>query len=307
MQLDSAVYDLTQEAGGAIFMAMRAAQAGEQTVLPALLQLRRGYAESPAWLLVQATEFAPAPLTLAGLRVRHTYGSERLFVALLELMASEGWFDRDDAGAYHLTRAGRTQADQLRPRQHAQIAALAPPPGLDVVRLSELLGRVVVACLRAPDPPGSWCLAHSRRRAPAADVSPLAQIFQYSEDLNAFRDDAHMAGWRPCGLDGRGWEALALLCAGQAADADALFERLAYRGHSRAEYAATLAALAARGWAEPTDLGAGYRPTAAGLAAWAEAERRTDAAFYGPWACLDESEIAELHSLLRALVEQFQF
>src|SRR4029453_8624938 len=54
IKLNAAFYDLTQEAAGSIFGAMRAAQqrAGEQPEPPPpLLQVQRGYAESPAWFL----------------------------------------------------------------------------------------------------------------------------------------------------------------------------------------------------------------------------------------------------------------
>jgi hypothetical protein len=91
--LDSEFYNLTQELGGALFGAMRAAQSrAGQTAGPVggpLLQIQRGYAESPGWFLIQATEFDPEPLTIAGLRVRDIYASERMVAALLDLMAAE--------------------------------------------------------------------------------------------------------------------------------------------------------------------------------------------------------------------------
>ncbi len=84
--LDAEFYDLTQDIGGAIFGAMLAAQAPAVAppVPPPLLQVRRGLAEAPAWYLIQAVEFDPAPLTVAGLRVRDIYASERIVAALLE-------------------------------------------------------------------------------------------------------------------------------------------------------------------------------------------------------------------------------
>src|SRR6185295_15094177 len=103
--LDARFYELTQEVGGAIFGAMPAAttQTGAPPAPSPLLQIRRGLAEAPAWYLIQAAEFAPAPLTVASLRVRDIYASERMVAALLELMASEKWLDRRAADEYHLT------------------------------------------------------------------------------------------------------------------------------------------------------------------------------------------------------------
>src|SRR5215208_3631377 len=107
--LDAEFYDLTQDLGGAIFGAMLGAQtqAGTPPEPPPLLQVRRGLAEAPAWYLIQAAEFDPAPLTVASLRVRDVYASERIVAALLEMMASEKWLDRSAAGEYHLMTEGR--------------------------------------------------------------------------------------------------------------------------------------------------------------------------------------------------------
>jgi hypothetical protein len=301
IKLDSAFYDLTQELAGAIFGAMLAAQrrAAEQPEPPPpLLQVRRGYAESPAWFLLQAAEFDPQPLTVENLRVRDVYASERVVAALLVMMAVEGWLDRDAAGAYHLTAAGRAQYQRLRPRQHALIAALDPPPDAQADRLADLLRRAIDASLGSPDPPGTWCLAHSRRRAPAADAPPLVHIFQYTEDINAFRDDAHMAAWRPHGVGGHVWEAFGQVCDGQADSADVLLAQLPYRGYARAEYAEALDQLARRGWLEEAGELGTYRVTEAGRAARAATERITDEYFYAPWSCLAEGEIVMARDLL---------
>jgi hypothetical protein len=309
IKLDAAFYDLTQEAAGSIFGAMRAAgpRAGEQPEPPPpLLQVQRGYAESPAWFLIQAAEFDPEPLTVANLRVRDVYASDRVVAALLVLMAVEGWLDRDTAGAYHLTAAGRAQYQRLRPYQHALIATIEPPPVALAGHLAELLGRVVEASLDSSDAPGPWCLAHSRCRAPAADASPLARIFQNSEDINAFRDDTHMAAWRPLEIDGYVWEAFSLVCDGQANSAATLLGQLAHRGYTRAEYGDALSELVRRGWIEHDDAAGTYLVTAAGRATRAEVERLTDQYFYAPWSCLTEAEIAMAHNLLIRLREGLQ-
>lgn len=304
--LDAGFYDVTQELGGVIFGAMLAAQPRTDAPpeVPPLLQLRRGLAEAPAWFLIQAAEFAPRPLTVADLRVRDIYASERIVAALLELMASEQWFDRSAAGEYHLTTAGRAVLAQLRERQHQLIAAIVPPPEAQVERLAALLGRVIEASLASA--PGPWCLTHSRNRAPAADAPPLVQIFQYIEDLNAFRDDAHMAAWRSYDVSGYVWEAFTSVFTGQADTADTLFNQLAYRGYSRVEYAAALEELAGRGWIERSGEADGYGVTAAGRAIQAAAEQRTNSSFYAPWSCLDQAESSEIYTLLMRLHDTYK-
>src|SRR5262245_38947063 len=97
--LNADFYDLMMATFNALFgaiAAVRTQTAASQDLPPLnpLLQLRRGLAESPAWFLVQALEFDPEPLSVANLRVRDIYASEGIVQALLELMASENWFDR---------------------------------------------------------------------------------------------------------------------------------------------------------------------------------------------------------------------
>jgi hypothetical protein len=180
------------------------------------------------------------------------------------------------------------------------LAEMTVHPPADVDRLEEILGRLIAASLASPAPPGVWCLAHSRRRAPPADDPPLVQIRQYFEDFNAFRDDAHMAAWGPTGLAGYAWEAFALVWSGAAATADAVFAQLTHRGYSRDEYAEALADLQARSWLAADSAGT-YGVTAAGRAAHADVEVRTDAYFYAPWACLTAGERAALPAMLIAL------
>src|SRR5829696_7632375 len=96
MQLNSDFYDLTQAFQGALFQGGMALQPEDKMPLftNPVLQLRRGYAESPAWLMVQAQEFDSEPLSVERLRKRAVWSSERIISGLLDLMASEKWFDR---------------------------------------------------------------------------------------------------------------------------------------------------------------------------------------------------------------------
>jgi hypothetical protein len=300
MKLDARYYDRLMQAAAPLAAMLREARQRELGGEPPhpLLQLRAGLAESPGWFLLQAAEFDPEPLTVETLRVRDIYASERIVAALLDLMASEGWFDRDAANSYALTPAGRFVLEGILRRRHQIDGTLLPQHATE--RLHDLLARVVAASLAAEDPPGVWCLAHSRHRAPPTGAPPLARLLHLFEDLNAFRDDAHMAAWRPLGVDGHEWEAFALVSAGEAHDAAGLFRALAYRGYTEGEYAAALAALATRSWLETTESGS-YSVTAAGKAVRTMVEERTDAFFYGPWRALQQEELREFEGLLTRL------
>ena len=51
-----------------------------------------------------------------------------------------------------------------------------------------------------------------------------------------------------------------------------------------------------RGWAQETD--GVWHPTEDGRDVREEGERETDRLFFGPWACLSEEDLDELHGLL---------
>lgn len=295
------LYDLTQSLSGAFFTGIRILQAEEQTdPLPDLYRLCAGYAESPGWFMVQALEFDPQPLTVADLRVRDIYASESLVAALLEIMASEKWLIRQGEN-YFLSTTGRALAYERREGINRLLSTLQPLPQVELQRLENGLAGIIKASLQSANPPGTWCLAHSRRRAPAEDAQPVVQIYQCTADLNAFRDDAHMAAWQPLGIDGRTWEAFSFIRSGAAQSAADLFDQLAYRGYSEEDYSAALIGLEEKGWIrhEREDgEGTSYQVTQEGHLVHAGVERLTEDYFFTPWHTLSQGEIAEIIQLM---------
>jgi hypothetical protein len=120
----------------------------------------------------------------------------------------------------------------------------------------------------------------------------LLKIVYYLSDLNAYRDDAHMAAFQPHGIEAYVWEALTLVWQGSAQTADDLFDQLWYRGYAREEYAGALEELRRHGWVETIGEGK-YQISEQGRAVRDEAERLTDEYFYTPWqACLTMGEMS---------------
>jgi hypothetical protein len=302
--LNSQLYDLTQNLQGAIFQAGMKRMDTPFPTPPPILQLRRGYAEAPAWLLVQAQEFDPEPLTVTNLRVRAVWSSPSIMQALLDLMASEKWFDRKGS-EYHLRDEGRAVIARQRGRIVSVVEPLLPLLDADeIARMESLLWRVIDASLTTPEPPGTWSLAYSRRRAPGEDAPALLKIVYYLSDINAYRDDSHMAVFQPHGVEAYVWESLSLVWQGSAQTADDLFDQLWNRGYAREDYAGALDELAQRGWLEAAGEGR-YQLTKQGRAVREAAERLTDNYFYAPWkACLSPDEIAEQHARMVTMCEQ---
>lgn len=305
MRLDATTYNFTQQIQGMIYQAMQPRLKAALPPLPMLLQIRRGYAESPAWFMVQAAEFLPEPLTVENLRVRDVYANPRIVQAILEFLAGERWLARLGE-AYHLTNNGRMLLDQLKERTALLLAS--PPDVLNETLLNELeaaLGRIIEASLTHDNPPGTWCLRHSRNRAPEDDAPPLLKINQYFSDLNAFRDDAHMAAWRSQAIDAHAWEAFSLLATQQANSAVDVYEALFFRGHTVEAYALALEQCEARGWLQPRADGS-FMLTPYGEAVHQDVEAATDRYFYQPWYNLDDSHLEEVDALMQTLYQSLK-
>lgn len=308
--LDKHFYNLTQQAQGYAFYAavtlynnsLSEEEKANQPQNP-LFQIRRGYAESPGWLMVQAAEFMPEPLTVDKLRVRAIWSSPSIMQAIMELLATEKWFDRI-GDEYHLTDAGKETVANMQQRRLKPFENFVPMPQADIDRLEHLMRQVIDASLKSGDSQATCCLRYSRRRAPDDSAPTLAKIIQYGGDINAYRDDSHMAALRSANVDGRTWEAFSFVRDETAQTADALFEQLAYRGWTRTEWQESLDNLVERGWINLTN--GHYVITDEGKTVDTDVERQTDAYFYAPWSVLADGETDELHELLTRLQESSQ-
>lgn len=298
MPFDATTYSLLMDVAGACAIALRSSAAPIAEPPSALLSLRAGLAESPAWFLIQALEFDPQPLTVENIRVRDVYASERIVQALLELMAGEQWLVRTTPDEYVLTATGRALVDHLR-RRRLRLGELDLFVEDELIPLADTLNRLIEASAASNAPPATWCLAHSRRRSPAPDTAALVRIAASFDDFNAFRDDAHMAAWQALGIDGYVWEAFALVCDGTATGA-AVYERLVHRGYALYEYAAALDQLADRGWLTSSDT-LRFTLTDQGREVRAAVEHQTDHFFYRSWVSVTDVEREALEGQLHAL------
>ena len=247
------------------------------------------------WMLA-APGFEPEPISAGRLAGRAPYTALSLNEARLADGARQGLLRSLGQGDYVLTDRGRTAAGRIFEAAYHAMAPLQPLPAAALDHLADLLRRLVEACEAAPEPPSKHCLRLSRRIVPVGTAPTLAWVDQYLSDLNAFRDDAHMAAWQAYRIDGAAWEAFTYLWRGDARTLDELCARLAMRGHSPRDYADALADLAARGWI--VNSADGCPLTDEGRAVRETAEQATDARFFAPWACLEVSERATLGTLL---------
>lgn len=305
--LDNKIYDLTQELQGLLFQAGVALQPDGKAPPPAsnspLMPVQRGYAESAGWILAQAQEFDPEPLSVERFRVRAVWSSERITAAFLDLMTAEKWFDRRK-DEYYLTDDGRALIQAVKDRWNRILTPLAEHlTEDDVVPLENLMRRVLDTALTSATPPGKWSLEHSRHRAPAENSSTIMKLFHHGSDFNAYRDDSHMAAFQPLGIPAFAWEAFSLICNGTADTAKDVFDKLTYRGYSIGEYAEGLQKAVQRDWLEITDSDR-YTVTDQGRAVRQRVEHLTDQYFYAAWDCLSDAESQDLVNRMQGLKDR---
>lgn len=205
------------------------------------------------------------------------------------------------AGGYVLTDMGCAAVDQLNDAFYARLAEIDALPPQEMESIVEQLHAVIDMCRQA-DVPRTLGIERSYHAALPRDYAPLALIDLRLDDLNAFRDDAHIAAWQQLGISGRDWEALTFVWRGDAHTGEALAEQLPFRGYSAADYETSLADLEARGWVRASD--DGYEVTPDGKEVREAAEARTDEYFYAPWLAQVNKGFAESLEALKSRLQE---
>ncbi|MBN1287341.1 MAG: hypothetical protein JXB47_18215 [Anaerolineae bacterium] len=259
--------------------------------------------EPPQWnLLAISKDFEPETSSVEKMRRVTPYAAASAFEERFKAAVERGLFESVGDGEYKITGEGCAVFDAVYGVFGAKLAELSaqePIPAADMERINVLLRRLVDASLDAPEPPDKTRLIYNRRSDPGPEISAMYRMLQNLADLNAFRDDAHFAAWKPSGVAGQVWEALTFVWRGDAHTAEELAEKLPFRGYGADDYAAALQVLAEKGWVEAVD--GKYRITGQGKALREEAEETTDRCYFAPWAVLGEAEVEELGGLLTRL------
>jgi DNA-binding PadR family transcriptional regulator len=248
-----------------------------------------------------ASGLAPNPITVEVYSKRSPYANPSGINNLLVDMASAGYLDQDDNGGYQLSAKGATAVSSTNDTFYSHINKVNQFPADKRDDLSALLANLVVASTEAELDNGNLCLNISFNGHPKVDPNSLAAIDQRIDDLQAFRDDAHISAWTPTGVNGHTWEVLSFVWDGEANTVEKLVERLPFRNYNAEDYTQTLNDLTQRGWIQPS--GKGYKITEAGRKVREDAEAATDAHFFGPWGALTDDEFARLGELLKELKE----
>ena len=248
-----------------------------------------------------ATQIAPKSISVDLYSKRNPYAQPEGFKATLSDAAEAGYLDTDGKGGYVVSEKGANAINSVHEAFYGHINQFNRFPAEKQKKLEALLNKLVDACTKADLSNGGLCLDISHNGHPRVEPASFAEVDQHLDDMNAFRDDAHISAWTPVGVDGHTWEVLSFVWNGEANTVEKLVERLPYRTYLAEDYTATLNDLTERGWIAPGE--DGYVVTQTGKQIRDEAEAATDKIYFAPWKVLSDDELTQLGELLMELKE----
>jgi len=246
-----------------------------------------------------ASQIAPKSISVDLMSKRNPYTNPAGTEKNLADAAEAGYLNPDGKGGYVVSEKGANAIQTVHDAFYGHINEVNQHFGNKLEELAALLEKLVDACTKADLSNGCLSLEISHNGHPKVEAGSLAQVDQLLDDMNAFRDDAHLSAWMPVGVDGHTWEVLGFVWRGDANTAEKLVERLPYREYTAEDYAKTLEDLVQRGWIEAGD--DGYVVTKDGKKIRGDAEAVTDTNYFAPWNALSDDEVARLGELLTGL------
>lgn len=241
------------------------------------------------------------PISADLFQLRNPYANPDSVQEILEDATEAGYLEKSGEGEYRPTQKGSSAIETVHEAFYNHVNQLKEVHADQLKELCSLLAKLVESISQADLGERKICFDASFGGHMQVDHGTLARVDQHLDDLNAFRDDAHIAAWRPAGVDGHTWEVLTFIWNGDATTAEGLVERLPYRQYTADNYKATLEDLVQMGWIEVGDNG--FIVTEKGKKIRDDAEDITDRNYFSPWKVLSDEELHRLGELLRALKE----
>ena len=290
------VRDLLAEVSQAIFALTRSAAD------PVIESVNAGQ-QGAVFALMSATGVAPKAVTAADVVRRFPYSAVSIQEKPLAVAAELGYLTPTADGAYRLTDAGQAALNRLLVAFQQRLGELEPALAAaisidDLAYTADDLMRLADACRTSAI--DTWGTQMSHNLAAKKPVVALAHIDQAIDDLTAFRDDAHIAAWRPYNISAPAWEMFTFLWRGEVKNAVEFAEKAQRRGHTPEVYAAALAELIDRGWVQAAS-DETYTLTVTGREVRDMAEVETDRLYFAPWAVLSDTQLTSLAERLTRL------
>jgi DNA-binding MarR family transcriptional regulator len=246
--------------------------------------------------------FIPKPLIPESFIERGPYTNPKRFREQMDASVERGWLESVKDGGYKLSEKGNRLAESFFALGNEWFGSLPALSEEDTTRIAELLAKLVKKAHKLPEPARKPTLEIGIRLNPGPDAAPMLRVRRHLTDLAYYRDDVHIAAWKPYGVDGKVWETLTYTWREETSTAAEMAEQLSeYRDYNEADYAAAFKELVTLGWV--TAENDKYLITEKGKKLRQEAEDATDQYFYAPFDALTKEEIKEFKTLLENLAE----
>lgn len=229
-----------------------------------------------------------------------SYGSERVNEARFAHATKQGFLAVHSENEYQSTEKGKHVAKQIAQKAEVSLVHLQPMPAAGLQKILGYGRRLIEACLAAPEPPSKFTITrYYQNMHPDQGASLLRLFVHYFATLDQYRGAAHLDSWQDHNLAGYVWSVLTSIWRDEANTLETLHEEMGASVFSRDEILGALQNLTKRGWIEEESRI--YRTTPEGGRIRQEAEELTDRYFFPPWACLNETEQADLLNLATQL------
>jgi hypothetical protein len=252
-------------------------------------------------LIQLAYGFAPEFITPEHVIKRSPYGNPEFVEEQMGEAVARGWLEAVGEGQYAPTAKCQQVADDLFALSDKMFGAFESLPDDDLKRITALLGKVVEQAQELPEPAEKWALSWGSKFERGPDSPLMVQVRRRLIDLLGFRDDVHIAAWKPYGVSGQVWESFTYVWRGEGGTAAELVEKLPYRNYDEEAYVAALEELVSRGWIAEAE--GKYVATQEGKVLRQQAEESTDRYFDAAWRVVSEAEMEEVQGLLEKLAE----
>ena len=246
-----------------------------------------------------AFNVSPKPISADLVCKRTPYTNPAVVNDFLAETAGAGYLEPDGNKGYLVSKKGAAAIESLNNSFYDHINQINQFPKAKLSELTVLLTKLVDAIRKADHLNDKVCFEISHVNHIQVKPGTLAEIDQHLDDLNAFRDDAHLAAWTPVGVSGQTWEALNFVWNGEANTAEKLAELLPYRNYQAEDYTQALEDLTELGWIEVN--ADGYVVTDKGKKIRDDAESATNSNYFNPWMVLSDDQVIQLGDLLTGL------
>jgi len=254
-----------------------------------------------AYLAQSAAGASPKTAGFADIFERNPYTNPEMLKTNIQEAAERGWIDLTEKG---FTASPKAQAftDKLVQMLKDSAGSREADLTVDLARLMALLGKLVESAQAVEAFADKPNFTFGRNFEYTDKTPSLMWVRRHLITMGAYRDDSHIAAWKPYDLPGYVWETFTFVWQDEAHTAAELAEKLPFRGYTGENYSQALAQLAERGWLQAD--GDRYTLTEEGRKQRQLAEDKTNENYQAAFEALSEAELKEVISLLKALTEE---